>query len=290
LAELRTTHPASPALEARVNKAPFSSLFVLALLVISILFVGVSVLLDSATEFGSDAPVSANIVAGVLGLPISGIVAALVVDFVLRSQRRRQWGMVYTHVSDDVLPEIGAVLQAVEECQPSQEGEIRRLGAVIVAGLRERELTLHAQGVVSDADLGETLRVAIDDAVTLLGDASPTDALHTYAGLNERFADLDLLDDPRVKLAVLRVRRASEHLQGVAADRHRINLRSLEDLRQGGTWDGDMVSREGGAKALRMEELEALFDECSRVSVAAARLKEQVSALRVAVEKAVSPA
>src|SRR5829696_7137 len=185
--------------------------FVAIVFAAAVVFVAVGLFIDLTTDFGTEFPVTANVLAGVLGLPISGIAAAFVVEFLLKDSHRRQWGKVYDHVRKDVLPPVRDLLDRLELGRPGKQEKIRTLGDEVVTGVQSLEAGAHVRPVTK-ADLPMNLDRAIAESVELLSTASPRPVIDAYDSLETRFADLDLLDDANVKLVLLQLRRSARRI------------------------------------------------------------------------------
>lgn len=267
---------------------PFSARFMAGLVIAGISFVLVGVALDFTTEFGSTYPITANMLAGVLGLPITGIVAALVVDYIVKSQRRREWGRVYDHIRKDVLPWIKNLLDKIELCHPGRESEIGETGNAVVARLDQLRTRVGA-GAVAGSDLPAELRESIDKVVDLLEEFSTKPVTEAYYYLASSFPDLDSLDAPRVKLEILRLRQSMLEFEATGVDDDRIAIKALADLRANDrSWDGKMVRRpNGGTMQLTTQRLKAFVESSAKASRSASMLEERVWELWFAVADAV---
>lgn len=274
--------------EVKRVRGPFSATFIAGLAAAAVVGVLAAVALDTWTGFDAAMPLTANLVAGVLGLPVSGVAAALAVDFVLKHQRRRDWGSVHAHVLTDVLPRATALIDAVGRCRPGEEATIRELGGRVVSGL-QRLGDCAGRGGVRAADLPEELKADIDRAVALLGEVDARAVLESYDELSTAFDDLDLLDDPGVKLAVLGLRRSTAVFRSRAQRLGRHHLWALRELGSGrGRWDGESVHHATGSTALTVDGAGTFFTQAAAASVAAADLDRKAWELALAVQEAVA--
>jgi len=113
--------------------------------VAGVLLVGVARLLDARWHdwFANESPLFGNVLAGLLALPLSGLVAYAVVDRTLLADRRRRWrdvNQARTQVAHDRLALLGNQLAAVYlPAQPWRTGTAEALLTQVARDLRAAE-------------------------------------------------------------------------------------------------------------------------------------------------------